>query len=415
MDVSAIPLKGWLVRRQGDRELLSAALGGDPVAFAEVYRRYNTRIHGFCLARLGDREAAADVTQEVFIRALRSESTDIENPAAWLYAIARNAVVDAQRAAMRRPVPSEIDEGAATVNGLALAGTHEVVESGQDVDSVLLAMRAIAPRYRTTIIMRDIKGLSSADAADALRTSTGALDTLLHRARRALAKEHGRLETLPPACLRANELLHAVDPGSVSLSDAQSLEVHLLGCEDCRRERSRIRRRRTLQALLPFAFPLERSADAISRVALVGAHPILRIAAAGLAVAAVVAVPVQLAPRFQSDGHPPLRAPMVVARSRTVSLPEHDVTARLTAPRGSAGGMFRSDAGRLSTVSPMSSVPAGPAGRVGLALRSQRRTAAAMGARPSAGDAGSTSTRMEPGPRVPGSGGMTAQSGPGGR
>jgi RNA polymerase sigma-70 factor (ECF subfamily) len=374
MEASAFAPRGLLVRRYSDRESLAAALEGDSVAFAEVYRRFNTRIHGFCLSKLGDAEAAADVTQEVFIRVLRSDAANIENPSAWLYAIARNAIIDAQRSAGRRPVPSEIGEAALTVNGRAPASAHELVVADQDVVSVMLAMRSIAPRYRTAIVMRDIKGLTSAEAAKELKTSPGTLDTLLHRARRALASEHGRLATLPPACVRANEILHAVDPGQVSATDAQALEVHLLGCEVCRKEKARMRRRGALQALLPFLFPLDRATDAISRLALVGAHPIFRVAATGLLVAAVAAVPVQMTLRPPATV-PPRPAPAAVSTWRAAAASAHGTVARLTAASGMLLRASRALGTGLDRSPMMGRVAAGPAGlghvaRIGIAARS---------------------------------------------
>lgn len=331
MDTSVIALPGLLARRKPDRELLAAALDGDSVAFSEVYRRFSSRIHGFCLARLGDSETAEDATQEVFLRVLRNGPADIENPPAWLYAIARNVVVDAHRAATRRPVASEIGEDALVIGARVVTGAHDGVELGEDVSAVMLAMRALAPRYRAAIVMRDIKGLTSAEAAEAIRTSTGTLDTLLHRARRALVSEHARVEGLPKACRHASAILYAADQAIVPEREREALEVHLLGCERCRAERSRIKRRRALQAFFPFLFPAERAADAISRLALATAHPVAGVAAVGLA-AALALAPIgvaRLGQQATATAHSTAAA-TVSADTLPVSVPA--LALRLTAP-----------------------------------------------------------------------------------
>lgn len=327
MDTTATPLRGLIARGRPERDLLAAGLQGDAVAFSEIYRRFSPAIHGFCLARLRDAEAAADATQEVFLRALRSEASDVENPSAWLFTIARNVVVDTVRAAGRRPLASEFDEDAVTVGGLVPAGAHDQVETDEDVSRVMLALRALAPRYRTAIVMRDIKGLTSAEAAGELRTTTGALDTLLHRARRALAAEHARIDKLPASCRRARALLYEPDRVAMSDRERQALDIHLLGCEQCRAERSRMKRRHMLQALLPFLFPTEHGSDAISRGALAMAHPMSRVAAIGVAVA-LTAVPSGLvAVRMRV----PETVPAPVAGRATPATPGTLMT-KLTAP-----------------------------------------------------------------------------------
>ena len=71
MDAS-LTLRRVGIRRRSDDDVLAHAFDGDPVAFAEVYRRYHKPIYGYCLARLMDPEAAADAAQEVFVRFLKA-------------------------------------------------------------------------------------------------------------------------------------------------------------------------------------------------------------------------------------------------------------------------------------------------------------------------------------------------------
>jgi RNA polymerase sigma-70 factor (ECF subfamily) len=60
------------------------------------------RLRAFVAARVGDREIAADITQDVIVRSIASGALErVDNPAAWLYRSARNAVVDHYRT--RRP------------------------------------------------------------------------------------------------------------------------------------------------------------------------------------------------------------------------------------------------------------------------------------------------------------------------
>lgn len=85
-------------------ELDAAFAAGREQALAEAYRQFAPLLHTLALRSLGDRAAADDATQEVFIRAWRSRAT--YNPAAapvpaWLVGIARNVITDARAAAAR--------------------------------------------------------------------------------------------------------------------------------------------------------------------------------------------------------------------------------------------------------------------------------------------------------------------------
>lgn len=83
-------------------ENLAARLaGGDDSAFAELYDAHADRLYRYAAVRLGSAETAGDVVQNVFLRAVKSRRRfhGIENPAAYLFRIARNETI---RAAARR-------------------------------------------------------------------------------------------------------------------------------------------------------------------------------------------------------------------------------------------------------------------------------------------------------------------------
>src|SRR5918994_7002503 len=88
-----------------DGELIERVGEGDRDAFDELYRRYTRPVLGLALRRLGDRGRAEDALQEAFAAIWRSASSyDPERGqgGAWLYTVARNAIVDSVR---KRPEP----------------------------------------------------------------------------------------------------------------------------------------------------------------------------------------------------------------------------------------------------------------------------------------------------------------------
>ena len=92
-----------------DGTLIERVAAREREAFEELYGRYARSVLGLALRRLGDRGRAEDSVQEVFAAVWRSASSydRARGPGgAWLYTIARNAIVDAQR---RRPAPTVAD------------------------------------------------------------------------------------------------------------------------------------------------------------------------------------------------------------------------------------------------------------------------------------------------------------------
>src|SRR6187397_2492403 len=88
-----------------DGELITRSAEGDRDAFEELYRRYTRPVFGLALRRLGDRGRAEDASQDAFAAIWRSASSydpDRGRGGAWLYTVARNAIVDGAR---RRPEP----------------------------------------------------------------------------------------------------------------------------------------------------------------------------------------------------------------------------------------------------------------------------------------------------------------------
>src|SRR5215210_4966326 len=80
-------------------DLVARAKWGDRDAYTLLYRRYLDDVYRFALVRLGDREAAEDAVQSIFVRALTALPSCHENAAfvGWLFAIARNVVTDQLR------------------------------------------------------------------------------------------------------------------------------------------------------------------------------------------------------------------------------------------------------------------------------------------------------------------------------
>jgi len=255
MASQTLTLSTWAARRRPDEDIFDRTLRGDPVAFSEVYRRYQKRVFGFCLARSLDPGTAADATQEVFMRLLRADPGSIESPQAWLFTVARNVVIDVARKRTRTPEDAAADDDTLAWDRLKAADTADEVLSRSDARDVFLALRSLRPRYRTALIMREVHGESAKDMADALETTPGAVDTLVSRARDAFGAAYASVGDLPSACRVNIELIYRNHGTGITPEEHAAMDAHVAGCERCQAEAKKADDPRHLAALLPFLVP----------------------------------------------------------------------------------------------------------------------------------------------------------------
>jgi RNA polymerase sigma-70 factor, ECF subfamily len=169
---------GELIRRTGD---------GDRGAFEVLYHRYSRPVFGLALRRLGDRGRAEDAVQETFAsiwRAARSYRPERGPGAPWLYAVARNAIIDRSRA--RNEPPADAPEEASPE-----LGPPERVEAGWTAWRVHRALEELSPNERAVIELAYWSGLSQSEVAEYLGIPLGTVKT---RTRAALAHLADQLE-----------------------------------------------------------------------------------------------------------------------------------------------------------------------------------------------------------------------------
>jgi RNA polymerase sigma-70 factor, ECF subfamily len=172
-----------------EAQLLERARDGDEDAFAELVERHSDRVYR-ALRRFGlAPDEAGEVAQEVFLRAWRGLSgfEGRSQLSTWLYRIAFN---EAQRRLGRRrpaaaidpagedPLAVLADDPARGPDARALQRElSEIVDAG---------LAELPPDLRAAVILRDLEGLSTAEAAEAAGVRPAAFKSRLHRGRMAL-------------------------------------------------------------------------------------------------------------------------------------------------------------------------------------------------------------------------------------
>ncbi len=151
--------------------------------FLDLYERAFPDVYSYVASRLGDRGAAEDVTQEVFVAGARHVARGGAVDVAWLKTVARNKLIDHWRARTRED------------RRLALAysaGPMPAVDVSPlaDVERVTQILADLNPTYRAALVLRHLDGLSVREVANLLDRSVEATEQVLSRARAAFRSKY---------------------------------------------------------------------------------------------------------------------------------------------------------------------------------------------------------------------------------
>ena len=154
-------------------------------AAGDLYERYSGQIFGYCFHQLGSREEAEDAVQTTFMNAFRGLKRGIvpELESAWLFKIAHNVCLSRRRSSWRRgkvEAPNNFEV------------LQEIVPGREQVADELIRLQDVLEdmpeNQRRAILLREWQGLTYREISDELGLSQAAVETLIFRARRALAQ-----------------------------------------------------------------------------------------------------------------------------------------------------------------------------------------------------------------------------------
>src|SRR5829696_10549016 len=294
-----------------DHKLVAQLRRGDDRAFELLYERYHRRIHAYAFGMVKDHQRAEDVTQEVFVSALRRMRAT-ERPIAfkpWVYEIAKNACIDQFRRSKRaEEISFDADEGLAPSDYGRLISREPVpdvaVAAKQQLDTMVGAFGGLSEAHHQILVLRELEGLSYREIGERMGMSRPAVESTLFRARRRLSEEYDELAS-GQRCQRIQSIITTAVSGRLGARDTRRLARHAGHCQSCRRQAlaagvdSALVARRPLRervaekiaALFPFPLLL-RTRRGGSGDALSGQLPVLsdHAAAGGAKLAAIAAL-----------------------------------------------------------------------------------------------------------------------------
>lgn len=173
------------VGQDGDTALAVRASGGDAGAFGLLYDRYVAAIYRYVYYRVRDDAEAEDLTSEVFMRALRAMPRYEPRQAflAWLYRIARNAVIDRARRGGRQV---SFEDALEHPHADQVVVPDSELVAHAESDALRAALQKLTPLQQEVIVLRFLEGYSTQEIARLVGKREGTVRGIQFRAIGAL-------------------------------------------------------------------------------------------------------------------------------------------------------------------------------------------------------------------------------------
>lgn len=178
-----------------DRELAERAKQGDQSAFEQLVLDNQNRVYSLALRLCGDREEAADLAQEAFVRAWQGlQSFQGESSfATWVYRLTTNVCIDHLRRRKRRegvePAVSLDDGESGWAEPVDWEGDPQLrLERSERGQALARGLARLPDWQRRALVLRELSGLSYQEISDALDLDLGTVKSRIARARLSLRK-----------------------------------------------------------------------------------------------------------------------------------------------------------------------------------------------------------------------------------
>lgn len=225
--------------QQLDRDVIERAQRGEREAVTQLFGDHLGTVHRFALRMCRDEDRARDIAQESLLTALKSLDSfrGEASFSTWLFTITRSHCGRLRRRSEREAVSE--DGEVVTDTAVSEEPLPDAQAAHGEVSAVVeQALGALDPDDREVVLLRDVEGLSTKEAADTLQISVAALKSRLHRARavlrtavRDVVDQHP--EMVDPMCPKVIEAFSQKLEGDLSAADCAAFQDHIATCPAC--------------------------------------------------------------------------------------------------------------------------------------------------------------------------------------
>jgi len=190
-----------------EAQLVEAVARGDQTALGDLLDAYQQRIYNVCLRMLGNRDDAAEVSQEAMLRIIQhiGQFKGQSRLSTWIIRIAMNLSVSRLRKRKVRQTVSldAVDDDQSTALRDQLAdeaepGPESSVQEKEMLAHLHTALGLVDEQFRSVLVLRDIEQMDYRQIAEVLSVPTGTVKSRLFRARLALRRQLQKLCPLSP-------------------------------------------------------------------------------------------------------------------------------------------------------------------------------------------------------------------------
>ena len=178
-----------------DRELVEKAKAGDQSAFEQLVLDNQNKVYALALRLVNDREEAADLAQEAFVKAWQGLASfqGESSFSTWMYRLTTNVCIDHLRRQKRRegvePAVSLDDENSGWAEPAGRdSDPQQVLEQSERGQALARGLAKLPDWQRRVLVLRELSGLSYQEIGEALDIDLGTVKSRIARARLNLRK-----------------------------------------------------------------------------------------------------------------------------------------------------------------------------------------------------------------------------------
>jgi len=182
--------------KMSEQQLIERAKNGDTKAFEELMKKTQTNIYNLGLRLLGNKEDAADLMQETYIKAYENldRFEGRSSFSTWLYRIAtNNALMKLRKEKNKKVSIDELKKFGDKSYKIEISDWSEnpssYFKSAELKEVLQKAIDSLPPKYKSVFILHDVEGLPLAEVARILSLSIPAVKTRVHRSRMYLREK----------------------------------------------------------------------------------------------------------------------------------------------------------------------------------------------------------------------------------
>jgi len=223
----------------------------------KLYREHKDHVYNYLARLTSDRELAADITQQTFLKLLGDANLEnLQTPKAYIFTIARNTLYDEWKRKKERLLrDGENDQIEAMPDDPLEAPAHKVEQQDMQ-DKVEQAITLMRPKFRELMLLRYTEDLSVEEIAAITGRTVNDVKVNLHRARLSFDKDftylmYSRVAKSRERCDTIGDLLAPLSDQELPREQIEVVAKHISHCQMCARDMEEMKRDRKLFAAIP--------------------------------------------------------------------------------------------------------------------------------------------------------------------